>query len=126
MNEVRVLLSAVLLTSGVAAAVAAAMIRFTAEERISIASVRLDELAEDYAAQAARTDAVPEETANAVRAWAFALEDALSQVAKRHRAVLLPARAVAAGAPDLTAQVEAALAAATLPPAMQTEPEPLP
>ena len=37
------------------------MIRFAEEERISIASVRLDQLAADYAAQAARADAVPEE-----------------------------------------------------------------
>ena len=44
------------------------------------------------------------------RLWAAALETALARVAARHRVVLLPARAVAAGAPDLTAEVEAELA----------------
>ena len=56
------------------------------------------------------TDAVPERTAAETRVWALALEGALARVAREHRAVLLPARAVAAGAPDLTGEVEAALA----------------
>ena len=46
-----------------------------------------------------------------MRAWGEALEAALDRVAARHRLVLLPARAVAAGAPDATVRVEAALAA---------------
>ena len=49
-------------------------------------------------------------TAEDARAWGAALEAALDRVAARHRLVLLPARAVAAGAPDVTRQVEAALA----------------
>ena len=57
----------------------------------------------------------------ATRAWALALEAALARVAREHRAVLLPARAVAAGAPDLTADVEAALAEALARPAAGPE-----
>ncbi|MCY4551217.1 MAG: TrbI F-type domain-containing protein, partial [Defluviicoccus sp.] len=49
-------------------------------------------------------------TSEDVRAWGAALEAALDHVAAHHGTVLLPARAVAAGAPDLTRQVEAALA----------------
>ena len=123
MSEPRVLAAAVLLAGGVAAAVSAAMVRYAPDRRPVIASVRLGELAADYAAKAARANATGQETAEAVRAWAFALEDALDRVAKRHGAVLLPARAVAAGAPDLTAQVEAALAPAGVnkPPAVEPE-----
>ena len=123
MSELRVLASAVLLAAGVAAAVSAAMVRYAADDAPRIASVRLGELAADYAAKAAREEATGQETAYAVRAWAFALEDALDRVAKHHGAVLLPARAVAAGAPDLTAQVEAALAAAAVNPAAAVERE---
>ena len=75
-----------------------------------IASVRLAELAAAHAARIARADTAPGETAAATRAWAVALEAALARVALHHGAVLLPARAVAAGAPDLTAEVEAAMA----------------
>ena len=116
MSELRVLAAAMLLAGGVAAAVSAATIRFAADERPRIASVRLGELAAEYAAQAARADGAREETAIEVRAWALALEDALGQVAKRNRAVLFSAHAIAAGASDLTGQVEAALAAAVRPP----------
>ena len=61
---------------------------------------------------AAGKDSTAEATAADTRAWAAALESALTMVAERHRVVLLPARAVAAGAPDISAHVEAALAAA--------------
>ena len=77
-----------------------------------IASVRLGELAADHAMRVARAGTSPGEAAAATRAWAVALERALARVAAHHRAVLLPARAVAAGAPDLTAEIEAAMAAA--------------
>ena len=53
----------------------------------------------------------PSEAADAVRDWARRLEDALVRTAARHHAVLLPRTAVAAGAPDLTAEVRAALQA---------------
>ena len=123
MSELRVLAAAVLLAGGVAAAVSAAMVRHAPDRAPAIASVRLGELAADYAANAARTDATGQETARTVRAWALGLEDALAEVAKRHGVVLLPARAVAAGAPDLTAEVEAVLAAAAVKPLRAPEPE---
>ena len=102
-----VVLSAVLLSGAVAAAVSAAAVRFAAEPAAGVASVRLGEIAADYASGAARSGTAPD----AVRAWGVALEAALDEVATRHGVVLLPARAVAAGAPDVTTEVEAALAA---------------
>ena len=113
MSEGRVLLCAVLLAAGVAAAVAAATVRLAVEDAPRIASVRLAELAAAHAAETARGDGSAEETAAAVHAWALGLEAALGVVAERHRVVLLPARAVAAGASDLTHLVEAAMAEAT-------------
>ena len=102
-----VLVSAVLLAGAVAAAVAAATLRYGVEPAPGIASVRLGEMTAAYTTRAASGG----KTAEDVRAWGEALESALDRVAARHGAVLLPARAVAAGAPDLTAEVEAALAA---------------
>ena len=120
MSELRVLAACALLAGGIAAAVSATVLRYgpemvygTAEPpRIAarIASVRLAELAAAHAARIARADTAPGEIAAATRAWAVALEAALARVALHHGAVLLPARAVAAGAPDLTAEVEAAMA----------------
>ena len=116
MSDLRVLAAAVLLAAGVAAAVPAATIRFGGDPapRIApaIATVRLGQLTADYAVRAAGSGASAEASAARTRAWAAALENALAIVSRRHRAVLLPARAVAAGAPDLTDEVEAALAAA--------------
>ena len=111
MNEIRVLLSAALLAFGISAVTAAVTVRMAADEGPRAASVRLAELAAEHAGDAARADATAEETAAATRAWAVALEDALGEVAARRGAVLLPARAVAAGAPDLTADVRAVMAA---------------
>ena len=105
MSEIRVVVCAVLLSVGVAAAVAAGMTRMAADERPRIASVRLAELAAEHAAQSVRADGSPGETAEATRAWALALEDALGRVAARGNVVLLPARAVAAGVPDMTGPV---------------------
>ena len=110
-----VLLSAVLLSVAVAAGVAAATLRlgpdfvpgYGAEPAPGIASVRLGEMTAAYTTRAAAEGG----TAVDVRAWGAALETALDDVAERRGVVLLPARAVAAGAPDLTAEVEAALAA---------------
>ena len=101
-----VLLSAALLSGAVAAAVAAAMLRFAAPEAVSIASVRLGEMTAAYTTRAAAEG----QTAEDVRVWGEALETALDRVSRRHGAVLLPARAVAAGAPDLTPEVEDTLA----------------
>ena len=100
-----VLVSAVLLSGAVAAAVAAGVLRYGMEPAPRIAGVRLAEITADYTARAATTGA----TAEDVRVWGMALETALDAVAQRHGTVLLPARAVAAGAPDLTPEVEAAL-----------------
>ena len=101
-----VMVSAVLLSGAVAAAVAAATLRYGVEPAPGIASVRLGEMTAAYTTRAAAEGG----TAEDVRAWGEALEAALDRVSRRHGAVLLPARAVAAGAPDLTPQVEAALA----------------
>ena len=101
-----VLVSAALLAGGIAAAVAAATVRLAPEAAPRIASVRLAELTAAFATQAAERDAAPEE----IRAWGGALERALQEIAERRGAVLLPARVVAAGAPDVTVEVEAAMA----------------
>ena len=102
-----VLLSAVLLSGGVAAAIAAATLRYGVEPAPGIASVRLGEMTAAYTTRAASEG----KTAEDVRAWGAALEHALDRVSRRHGAVLLPARAVAAGAPDLTPEVEDMLSA---------------
>ena len=106
MSEVRLLACALLLSGGMAAAVAAATLRFGVEAPPRLAGVRLAEITVAYTTRAAAEGRTSED----VRAWGAALEAALDHVAERHGAVLLPARAVAAGAPDLTRQVEAALA----------------
>ena len=100
------MVSAVLLSGAVAAAVAAATLRYGTEPAPRLAGVRLAEITAAYTTGAA----VGGESAADVRAWGAALEASLGIVARRHRVVLLPARAVAAGAPDMTRQVEAALA----------------
>ena len=102
-----VMVSAVLLSSAVAAAVAATTLRYGVESVPGTASVRLGEMTAAYTARAAAEG----RTAEDVRAWGEALEAALGLVADRQGVVLLPARAVAAGAPDLTPEVRAALAA---------------
>jgi hypothetical protein len=102
-----VLVSAVLLSGAVAAAVAAGMLRYGVEPAPGIAGVRLGEMTAAYTTRAAAEG----RTAQDVRAWGEALEAALDLVAEGRGVVLLPARAVAAGAPDLTPEVEAALAA---------------
>lgn len=109
MSETRILVSAVLLSAGVAAAVAAGTVRLAETGAPRIASVRLTELVSEHAAEAAREYAGTQETAAATRAWALALEAALDDVAGRGGLVLLPARAVAAGAPDLTEEVRLVL-----------------
>ncbi len=108
MSELRVVLAAMMLAAGVAAAVSAGVMKFGAQDAPTVASVRLAEIVAAESAAAAKAD--KETVAAATRAWARALEAALAEVAARHRAVLLPARAVAAGAPDLTGAVEAAMA----------------
>ena len=102
MSEARVLVSAVLLAAGVAAAVAAGVARIANDRGPHIASVRLAELAAEHAERAARAGAPADGIRESTRAWAAALERALGEIAERRRMVLLPSRAVAAGAPDVT------------------------
>ena len=101
------MVSAVLLSGAVAAAVAGATLRYGVEPAPGIASVRLGEMTAAYTTRAASEG----RTAEDVRAWGAALEAALDRVSRRHGVVLLPARAVAAGAPDLTPEVEDMLSA---------------
>ena len=130
MSDVRVLLSAVLLAMGVSAAVSAVFVRYADHNAPRIVTVRLAELAAEHVLQAAdaagygkepansgavRQALVPDATletgaaydARKTRMWAVSLEMALDTVAARHGAVLLPARAVAAGAVDVTGEVRA-------------------
>ena len=112
MNDLRLLAASVLLAVGISAAVSAAVMRFGAAPAPGIATVRLGEIAAAWAVKAAGENTPAETTAANARLWAAALETALRETAARHQAVLLPARAVAAGAPDLTHEIEAALAGA--------------
>ncbi len=93
--DVPALLATLLLAAAVSSAVAVAMVRLTQPDPPRIASVRLTELTARFALDWAG-DARSEEAAAAeARRWALALQHALRAVAERHRAVLLPARAVA-------------------------------
>ena len=100
-----VMISVVLLSGAVAAVVAAGVLRYGMEPPPRIAAVRLAEMTTAWTTRAAAEGV----SAEGVRAWGAALETALDRVARDHGVVLLPARAVAAGAPDMTPQVEAAL-----------------
>ena len=112
MSDLRILAACALLAVGISAAVSAAVMRFGAAPAPDIATVRLGEIAASWAVKAAGENSPAETTAANARLWAAALETALRETAARHRVVLLPARAVAAGAPDLTHEIEAALAGA--------------
>ena len=112
MSDLRVLAAAVLLAAGISAVVSAAVMRFGAAPAPGIATVRLGEIAAAWAVKAAAENSPAEATGASARLWAAALETALRETAVRHRVVLLSSRAVAAGAPDLTHEIEAALAEA--------------
>ena len=118
--DLPVLLATLLLAAAVAAAVAVAMVRLTQPDPPRVASVRLGELTARFALDVSGEGGSEEVAAAAARRWGSALERALHAVAERHDAVLLPARAVAAGALDLTPEVEAALARALAQPAAGT------
>jgi len=109
MSGVSTLGAALLLAAGVAAAVSAVSARMALESVPRIASVRLAELTAEYVTQAAREHANGDDAVEAARGWARRLDDALARTSARHRVVLLPARAVAAGAEDFTAEVKAAM-----------------
>ena len=115
MSDLRLLAASVLLAAGISAAVSAAAMRFGAAPAPGIATVRLGEIAAAWTVKAAGEQSSEEAASASARLWAAALETALRETAARHRVVLLPARAVAAGAPDLTHEIEAALAASASP-----------
>ena len=102
--------AALLLAAGVAAAVSAVTVRASLENVPRIASVRLSSLTADYVTKTLREGGDAEKALGEARAWAKRLEEALTKTAARRRVVLLTAGAVAAGAEDLTAEVEAAMA----------------
>ena len=103
--------ASLLLAAGVAAAVSAVTLRVNLERIPRIASVRLSSLTADYVTKTIREGGDRKAAAEAARDWAGRLEEALARTAERHGAVLLTAGAVAAGAEDLTSEVEAAMAA---------------
>lgn len=105
--------AALLLAAGIAAAVSAVTVRFALENPPRIASVRLADLTTDYVTRSLRESGDSKKALDAARAWAVRLEEALVRVAKHHGVVLFTAGAVAAGAVDLTREVEAAMAANT-------------
>ena len=111
MSTLESLGAALLLAAGVAAAVSAFTARTVLERVPRTGSVRLAELAADYMARAAREGGDRDEAVEAVREWARRLDEALVRTSARHRVVLLPARAVAAGADDFTAEVKATMRA---------------
>ncbi len=113
MRGVPAFAAALLLAAGVAAAVSAVTVRVSPEKAPRIAVVRLADLTADYVTRALRDGGDSKKALAATRAWAVRLEDALARTAARRRVVLLTAGAVAAGAEDLTAEVEAAMAANT-------------
>ncbi len=102
--------AALLLAAGVAAAVSAVTLRFSLENPPRIASVRLSTLTADYVTRSLRAGGDSEKSLAAARDWGARLETALARVAARRGAVLLSAGAVAAGAVDVTAEVEAVMA----------------
>lgn len=112
MSKLETFAAALLLASGVAAAVSAVTARMVLERVPRTGSVRLAELTAAYVARAARGGGGRDEAVEAARVWAGRLDEALVRTAARHRVVLLPARAVAAGAEDFTDRVKAAMRAA--------------
>lgn len=112
MSTLGTVAAAILLAAGVAAAVSALSTRMALERVPRIASVRLAELTAEYVTQAARERKGPDEAGEAARDWAGRLDEALSLISAHYRVVLLPARAVAAGAEDFTDRVKAAMRAA--------------
>ena len=113
MREISAYVAALLLAAGVAAAVSAVTVRVSPEKAPRIAVVRLSSLTAGYVTRALRDGGDSKKALAAARAWAVRLEEALVRVARHHGVVLLTAGAVAAGAEDLTAEVEAAMAANT-------------
>ena len=110
MNGVSGFAAALLLAAGVAAAVSAGTFRFSLEKPPRIASVRLSTLTTEYVTRSLREGRDSKKAQSAARDWARRLEVALARTAARRGVVLLTAGAVAAGAEDLTTEVEAVMA----------------
>ena len=110
MRGVPAFAAALLLAAGVAAAVSAVTVRVTMERVPRIASVRLSSLTADYVTRSLREGGDSKKALAAAREWGARLEEALAIVAARRGVVLLTAGAVAAGAEDLTSEVEAVMA----------------
>ena len=106
----RLLACAVLLNAGIAAVIAAGFAKNAADAVPRIASVRLAELVSEQVDDSVRIDVGAEAAAREARVLGQALEQALHTVALRRGVVLLPVRSVAAGALDVTAEVEAEMA----------------
>ena len=103
--------AAILLAAGVSAAVSAVTARLALERVPRFASVRLAALTADYVTRSLREGGDSKKALDEARDWARRLEEALRRVSARRGVVLLTSGAVAAGAQDLTHEVEAAMAA---------------
>lgn len=101
--------AALLLAAGVSAAVSAVTVRLALDRAPRVASVRLSSLTADYVTRSLREGGDSKKVLDEVREWARRLEEALTRVSTRRRAVLFTSGAVAAGAQDLTREVEAAM-----------------
>lgn len=110
MNGVSAFAAALLLAAGIAAAVSAVTARLALERVPRIASVRLSGLTADYVTRSLREGGDSKKALDEARDWARRLEEALARTAARRGVVLLTSGAVAAGAQDLTREVEAAMA----------------
>ena len=110
MNGVSAFAAALLLAAGIAAAVSAVTVRLATENIPRIASVRLSSLTADYVTKSLREDGDSKKALDEARDWARRLEEALARTAARRGVVLFTSGAVAAGAEDLTGEVEAAMA----------------
>lgn len=110
MNGVSAFAAALLLAAGVSAAVSAVTVRLATENVPRIASVRLSSLTADYVTRSLRDGGDSKKALDEARDWARRLEEALARTAARRGVVLFTSGAVAAGAEDLTGEVEAAMA----------------
>ena len=110
MNGVSAFAAALLLAAGIAAAVSAVTVRLATENIPRIASVRLSSLTADYVTRSLREGGDSKKALDEARDWARRLEEALARTAARRGVVLFTSGAVAAGAEDLTGEVEAAMA----------------
>ena len=110
MRNLPAFIAALLLSAGVSAAVSAVTAHLALERVPRIASVRLSGLTADYVTRSLREGGDSEKALDEARDWARRLEQALARTAARRGVILFTSGAVAAGAQDLTREVEAAMA----------------